>query len=190
MPHQIFISYAGVNDLLEPGETKGWVSTLVDFLNVRLAGKLGAEAVDIWKDNRLGGNEPLTEALRASVAASSIFIMVSSDQYLASDWCSNFELPQFISKNFPNRIFRIEVEKIDRARFPEPLRNAIGYRFWEEDSQTRVVNLLKGVPQRFADEKFFTQLNKLVDDLVKTIKAINAEQANSRGSEDLPEPAP
>lgn len=172
MPHQIFISYARVNDLADPGDEKGWVSTFVDFLNARLPGKLGAEAVDIWKDDRLAGNDPVTEALRNAVAASSIFVMVSSEPYLASDWCSNRELPQFLSKNLPGRIFRVELEKIDRGRFPEPLRDVIGYKFWNEDSQTKRTRLLKGMPQRFADEQFFQRLDILVQDLSNAIKAM------------------
>jgi len=172
MPRQIFISYARVSDLVEPGDEKGWVSTLVDFLTVRLTRKLGAGAVDFWKDDRLGGNEPLTETLQRSVAQSAIFIMVSSEPYLASEWCSGLELPEFLSKKFSSRIFRVEVEKIDRSRFPKPLRNVIGYKFWEEDPQSKIVRLLKGMPQRFADYEFFTQLNKLEDDLLKAIKAL------------------
>jgi len=176
MPHQIFISYARVNDLPDPGEEKGWVSTFVDFLNARLPGKLGTEVVDIWKDDRLGGNEPVTEALRTTVAASSVFIMVSSEPYLASDWCSNRELPQFLSKNLPGRVFRVELEKIDRSRFPEPLRDVIGYKFWSEDSQSKRIRLLKGLPQKFADEQFYQRLDIVVQDLATAIKNITTNE--------------
>ena len=173
MPHQIFVSYAHVNDLADPGAKKGWVSTFVDFLNARLPGKVGAAAVDIWIDARLAGNEPVTPALRDAVAASSVFIMMSSEPYLASDWCSNRELPQFLRETLPGKIFRVELEKIDRGRFPEPLQDVTGYKFWSEDSQSKRVRLLKGVPEKFAEEEFFQQLDILVDDLAKVIRPIS-----------------
>jgi hypothetical protein len=190
MPHQIFISYARVNDLADPGDEKGWVSTFVDFLNARLPGKLGADAIDIWKDDRLAGNNPVTEALRNSVAASSIFVMLSSEPYLMSDWCSNRELPQFLSKNLPGRIFRVELEKIDRGRFPEPLRDVIGYKFWSEDSQSKRVRLLKGMPQKFADEQFYLRLDMLVQDLANAIKAMAPDRvAPEKDASGAPSPA-
>jgi hypothetical protein len=185
MPQQIFLSYAHVNDLVDPGAKKGWVSTFVDFLNARLPGKVGGAAVDIWKDDRLAGNQPVTPALRASVAASSVFIMMSSEPYLASDWCSNRELPQFLKKTLPGRIFRVELEKIDRGRFPEPLHDVTGYQFWSEDSQSKRVRLLKGLPEKFADEEFFQQLDILVEDLAKEIRQISGVAPGQ-----APNPAP
>ena len=171
MPHRIFISYARVNDLPDPGDEKGWVSTFVDFLNARLPGRVGGQAVEIWKDDWLAGKEPVTKALQASVTPRSVFIMMLSEPYLASAWCSDRELLQFLSENFlPGRIFLVELEKIDRGRFPEPLRDVLGYRFWSEDSQSKRVHLLKGVPMKFADEQFYQMLHLLVQDLAKVIR--------------------
>jgi hypothetical protein len=194
MAHRIFISYAHVNDLPDPGSDKGWVSTFEDFLNARLPGKVGVEAIDVWKDDQLPGNESLTNSLRESVSASSIFLMISSERYLASEWCSRREMPQFIAENLPGRIFRIELEKIDRGRLPEQLRDVLGYRFWSEDSQSKIVRPLIGVPERRADEQFFRMLDRLVQDLAKVIQRLAQSRAATgstavRRLELQPEPA-
>jgi hypothetical protein len=169
--HKIFVSYAHVNDLPDPGAEKGWVSVFVDFLNARLPGKIGrAEEVSIWKDDRLSRHEPVTPALYSAISSSSIFLMIASEGYLASEWCKDRELPRFISENLPGRIFRVELDKIDRTRLPEQLRDVVGYKFWTEDSQSRVRRTLIGVPQRFADEQFFRMLDILVQEMAGVLK--------------------
>jgi hypothetical protein len=182
MAYRIFVSYARVNNLPDPGSEKGWVSTLVDFLNARLPSKVGTNQVDVWTDDRLAGNESLTESLRSAVSQSSVFIMVSSEAYLASKWCSDFEMPEFIQQNLANRIFRVELEKIDRAKFPEQLRDALGYRFWSEDSASGLIRPLIGVPERRSDEQFFRIIDRFVQELALKIKALQPNATGSAGS--------
>ncbi len=186
MAERIFVSYARVNNLPDPGSEKGWVSTLVDFLNVRLPSKVGTNQVEVWTDDRLAGNESLTESLRSAVSESSIFMMVSSEAYLASKWCSDFEMPEFINQNLPNRIFRVELEKIDRAKFPEQLRDALGYRFWSEDSATGFIRPLLGVPERRSDEQFFRMIDRLVQELALKIKAMEPNGTGSGSARSAP----
>ena len=173
--HKIFVSYAHVNDLPDPGMEKGWVSIFVDFLNARLPGKVGrAEAIDIWKDDRLSRHEQVTDALRSEISSSSIFLMIASKGYLASEWCTDRELPQFISENLPGRVFRIELDKIDRTLLPEQLRDVVGYKFWTEDSQSKVRRTIIGVPQRFADEQFFRMLDILVQEMASVLGRVTS----------------
>ena len=59
MGHDVFISYAHVDNEPLPPASEGWVNTLVRALKVRLAQKLGRrEACNIWMDGLLAGNDP------------------------------------------------------------------------------------------------------------------------------------
>ena len=58
----------------------------------------------------------MTPALQTSVAVSSVFIMMSSERLPCFDVVQRSrELPQFINKNLPGRIFRVELEKIKQT---------------------------------------------------------------------------
>ena len=45
--HDIFISYARMDDLPPPGKEKGWVSWLFDYLEFSLSRRLGD--IEIWR---------------------------------------------------------------------------------------------------------------------------------------------
>ena len=82
--HDIFVSYAHVDDLPLEGATQGWVTTLIHSIKIRLAQKLGrSDAFDLWMDQRLASNVKITSQISAA-----ILIVVLSPGYIASDQCS------------------------------------------------------------------------------------------------------
>ena len=95
--HDIFVSYAHVDNEPLAGADTRWVTNLVTGLKPLLGQKLGrADAYSLWMDNTLRGNEPLTPAFSAS-ARPAIFVMILSPGYVASEWCCR-ELSTFTDR--------------------------------------------------------------------------------------------
>jgi hypothetical protein len=86
--HDLFISYAHVDNLPIPGAERGWVSTLVGHVKTRLAEKLGrSDAFDLWMDYELSGHEQLTPQILDAARQSALLLVVLSPGYVASAWC-------------------------------------------------------------------------------------------------------
>ena len=89
MEHNIFISYAWVDNEVYPGSDQGWVSTFVDSLRKHLAHELGRrdEAEKIWLDyEQMRGNQGVTPTIQARLAASRTLLLILSNGYVASHW--------------------------------------------------------------------------------------------------------
>lgn len=55
--HDIFISYAHLDNLAPGGRTSGgWVDSFVEPLAMQLKKRLGSSALDIWIDRQMPGN--------------------------------------------------------------------------------------------------------------------------------------
>ena len=71
--HDVFISYAHVDDLpldpARPGQSVGWVTTLVQHLENFLGQEIGrAEGFTVWRDKyNLRGNNSLTPEIKAEL---------------------------------------------------------------------------------------------------------------------------
>ena len=61
--HDVFVSYARVDDVALAGAKSGWVSTFVKNLEVLLDQKLGRGYAPPWMDHQLARNAPLTPAI-------------------------------------------------------------------------------------------------------------------------------
>ena len=137
MKHNIFISYAWVDNEVYPGGEKGWVSTFVDGLRRHLARELGRrdEAERLWLDyEQMRGNASVTPSIRAHVEASRTLVMFLSTGYLASPWCRQ-ELETFVAQAGADsgRVFVVQMTPVDAV--PEPLRDLVRYSFWYMDQQ-------------------------------------------------------
>jgi hypothetical protein len=137
MEHNIFISYAWVDNEVYPGSEKGWVSTFVDGLRKYLAHELGRrdEAERLWLDyEQMRGNATVTPTIRAHLEASRTLVMFLSTGYLASPWCRQ-ELETFVAKAGADsgRIFVVQMTPVDPI--PEPLRDLVRYSFWYRDEK-------------------------------------------------------
>ena len=116
----IFISYAHVDDALDPGEDEGWVTTLVRFLKNRLARKLGREdSYELWMDHQLPGNAVVTPEIDAKVRNSAVIVIVLSPGYLKSTWCGR-EMTLFLDEEVRRRrgttsgVLIVELDKVER----------------------------------------------------------------------------
>ena len=102
--YDIFISYAHVDNLKTPNESKGWITTFEEFLAVLLSRRVGEiDGVKIWRDLTLDGSQLFDETIQNRIKESAIFLAFTSTGYLTSDYCRK-ELDWFHQKRLTNSV--------------------------------------------------------------------------------------
>lgn len=175
--HDVFISYAHIDDVSPFGQEKGWIDLLHERLSVLLAQALGYEP-RIWRDgHNLQGNYELTGAIGEGVTRSLLLVPILSPRYVQSDWC-NREMEAFHScgqkLNAPGPSFHTRIFKVVKTPLPDHLkqlepphiRNLIGYQFFAEDQST---GLLTEFSPEATDKQYWRMLNRLVADITRTL---------------------
>lgn len=182
-PHDIFVSYARVDNEILPGEEQGWVTQFISTFEVYLRQKLGRrEHYSLWWDPELSGNKPLTPEIINIVKESQIFLLILSPGYIASTWCLD-ELETFVKTHGVDsgRVFVIERDKLAEDERPHVLSDLKGYAFWIADKQERDVIRTLGTPATIkyrAD--YFRQAEDMAIQLVRHLKRMrksNSSQA-------------
>jgi hypothetical protein len=175
--HDIFISYAHLDDLSPYGDEKGWIDLLHQRLSILVAQRLGIE-LRIWRDgHNLQGNDELQGAIGEGVTHSLLLIPIISPRYVQSDWC-NREMaafhaaeppPQAAAPGFRSRVFKVlktpllpHLKNLE----PEPIRNLIGYQFYGEDESDGQLYEFSSDPK---DQSYWKTLNRLVSDMTNTL---------------------
>src|SRR5262249_36955171 len=122
--HDIFVSYAHIDDLPIIAKSRGWVSTVVGDLQDLLGMHLGRlHAYSIWMDRRLIGTEPFSAALVENIHESAALVIILSPGYLQSEWCRN-ERNAFLEtiRNKPysgRRVFVVHTQPTDPTDWPK-----------------------------------------------------------------------
>jgi hypothetical protein len=185
--HDIFVSYAHVDDLPFPGTEKGWVTTLVETLRILLAQKLGRrDAYSLWMDHQLSRTEKLTPEILANLKRSATLLVVLSPGYLASEWCLR-EKDSFLetvegSPLSGGRIFLIERDKVEYEERPEQFEDLLGYRFWVQEGEGEPVQVL-GVPRPDPSNprqlRYFDELTRVCANLADELKRLRRASAGA-----------
>ena len=174
-PHDIFVSYAHVDNELLPGESEGWVTQLIATLEVYLRQKLGRrEQYKLWRDPELSGNFPLTPEIMEVVRESQIMVLVLSPGYVSSTWCLD-ELAAFVEARGVDsgRVFIVERDKLPEDERPAALADLKGYAFWVADKQQNNVARTLGTPAMVSYRAdYFRQVEDLAIQLVSKLKQI------------------
>jgi hypothetical protein len=177
--NDVFVSYAHVDDQLLPGATHGWVSLLIDAVQVLLAQQLGrAEVLAVWRDLQLSGNAQLTPEIVGAVRDSAVLLVVMSEGYLASEWCQR-ERNEFLelAGSASRRLFVVERMPIERSRKPKELGDLLGYPFWSRDRADLPARTL-GVPVPTPSEpEYYHRLNRLALELASELRRMKAASA-------------
>jgi TIR domain len=182
--HDIFVSYAHVDNEPLAGADTRWVTNLITGLKPLLGQKLGrADAYSLWMDYELRGHEALTPYILEQLQGAAILLLILSPGYLASEWCRR-ELSAFVSKadKGAGRLFVVEREPLER---PEELRDVLGYRFWVRNEAYAPRTL--GVPRPSYDEfEFYLRLDELARHIVDKLRHLRTPS----GPAAVPSPAP
>lgn len=171
--HDVFVSYAHVDDLPQSGAERGWVTTLVSNLRVQLARKLGRDEARIWMDHQLAGNTPVTPTLIGALERVATLLVVMSPGYLASEWCmreaSTFHEMLRRRRN-GDTVFVVHRDELPREAMPQDLRDLTGYRFWERDLTRRAARTLGDPVPQPGERAYYDRLADLAFDLSGTLK--------------------
>lgn len=173
--HDIFVSYAHVDNKPLPHKDHRWVTTLVGTLKRALAQKLGRDDVfSVWTDDSLKVGDLLTPEIVDNLSKSAMLLIILSPGYLASSWCIK-EKDTFLEilnsrKQGLSNIIVVERDRLDDNTIFTELNDSITMRFWvakDEKSPSRTL----GDPDPESDkEGYWNKINDLVHSLSEKIK--------------------
>lgn len=174
--HDVFVSYAHVDDQPLSSEEKGWVARLHEELRVSLARMLGrAETLSIWRDPKLAGNDYFDDTIDQAFARSALFVCILSPGYVASTYCLK-ELSGYCQAHGGNagvrvggksRLFKVLLSQTDEE--PEPLRGLGGYRFFALDPTTTREEPFRRTRESDPDQRYWTTLRDLAAEIAQML---------------------
>jgi hypothetical protein len=175
--HDVFVSYAHVDDKPDVNVTDGWVTTLVRSLRGRLAMRLGrAESFTLWKDEQLRGNTRFSDEILGAIRSSATLLVILSKGYLESKW-GEMERKTFLDAlrgqvDSNRRIFVVERDKVARTRRPPEFDGVLGYCFWEERDGKAARILGDPLPDPRLDRDYYDAVNRLSFELAEQIERL------------------
>jgi nucleotide-binding universal stress UspA family protein len=181
--HDVFVSYAHVDDLPLPGAEQGWVTTLIESLQILLAQKLGRrDAFSLWMDHQLSRHAQLTPEILDNLGKTATLLVVLSPGYLASEWCLR-EKDSFLARlegrvRSGSRIFIVERDKVDFEERPPQFSDLLGYRFWVQEGQGNPPRILGSPwpdPKNPQNMPYFDELTRLAANIAEELKKLRRE---------------
>jgi len=169
--HDIFVSYAHVDNLIPPGVNEGWVTTLIKSLKIELGRKLGGTDIfSLWMDSELRGNSAATPETLEHLTSSATLVLILSPGYLASSWC-HLELNAFLAQvdTHSGCVFVVEHDKVEK-QLPQ-LSDLRGYRFWRRDDTDKIRTLAKPQPNP-NEREYYNLIEDLGRELVDKLKQL------------------
>ena len=185
--HDIFVSYAHVDDQTYPGIEAGWVATLIAGLKVKLSQKLGrSDLFSLWKDEQLSPNKPLTPEILDALKQSATLVIILSPGYKASQWCLK-EMETFWQElaqraNSDSRIFVIERDKLEIGQKPQALTDLLGYQFWLNDREGKAPRILGDPIPDPHDRLYYDKLGDLASDLSNELLRLQTHGSTAHGN--------
>ena len=177
--HDLFVSYAHVDDAPSAGCERGFVSQFVSDLIAEVGRKLGA-ALDVWWDRHaLAGNTPVTpEIVQAASGAAGIVVLVSP-AYLRSEWCRR-ERSTFLEalrrRAEAGAAFVVAIEGLARERVPEEFQDLVGYQFWKPLDDGHTTRPLR-VDFEADREPYYDRLCQLVQNVADHLDGLARQRA-------------
>jgi len=186
--HDVFVSYAHLDNEPLVGSDKGWVTTLITELKKLLGQKLGrADAYSLWMDYKLRGNQLVTPDIEAQLKNTATFLLILSPGYLASKWCV-LEYTTFLQQvgASAGRIFMVEKDFIEREQKPLEFQELLGYQFWGRHADTgrvRTLGIPKPNPER--EPEYYQKLDDLATELASTLNRLKTQTMMESNSSEL-----
>jgi hypothetical protein len=175
-----FISYAHIDNEPLTAEQKGWVTRFHSTLVTMLSQRLGQRA-DIWRDDKLTGNDVFSEEIVDQFKRTALLISVLTPRYLRSEWCTR-EVRAFceaaeqtggVLVDNKCRIFKVIKTPVGAdTPLPAVISQVLGYEFYDldEDQTPRDLDPAFGEASR---QEFLRKLNKLAWDIAQLLSQID-----------------
>ncbi len=168
--HDIFVSYAPIDNVLLPGMEKGWITTLIEALKTSLGQRLGESRFklpcSLWIDEVIRKDMPsVTMDVVQKLENSAVLLAVLSPGYMRSQWCLE-ELQKFLDKTEKDstRVFVVERDFI--VNHPQELSYSKKYKFYEMDNNGYTRTLGIPVPR---EVQYHSELNRLAVELIQQL---------------------
>ena len=190
---QIFISYAHLDNQPLTADQAGWVSLFHSTLQTLLSQRLGAPA-DIWRDDKLRGNDTFSDEILKQLAGTAIFVSILTPRYLKSEWCTKeirsfcqqAEAGQSLVVDNKARVIKVLKLPVDTGQsLPPVVGQQLGYEFYEfdEDHTPRELDPAYGDKPRQA---FLRKANKLAWDLAAQLTELQRPHPDAGKADDAP----
>ncbi len=195
--HDVFISYAHLDNRSVTQQQTGWVTRFHESLANVLSTRLGKDAA-IWRDKKLQGNDEFGAKIEEAFSKTAVLISILTPRYLKSEWC-NKEIRGFcetaqnhggLSIDDQLRVFKVIKTPIDaQDGLPEVLHEVLGYRFYtiitDEDEGEAPIELDPelGIPE--LSQKYVIKLTKLAFDISQMIQRLEKNGDDVPGSDGL-----
>jgi hypothetical protein len=197
--HDVFLSYAHLDDAALIEGRKGWVANLHRALELRVGMFLG-KSPQIWRDPKLQGNDVFEETLIELLKNVAVLVSVVSPRYVRSEWTRR-ELAEFakaaerqVGLRLQNkaRFFKVLKTPVPLEQQAPELQSLLGYEFFKVDPESGRVQEFNGVFGAEAEQDFWKTLDDLAQDLCDTLEIFEApEPPPEQPDEDVkPGPAP
>jgi hypothetical protein len=178
--HDIFISYAHLDDIPLEEEQEGWVTKLQVSLMALIPQKIGrAEGFSIWRDLKLKGNDEFADTLDSAFRRSALMLTILTPSYLASMWCSK-ELEGFSSQPHPifgpkigdkNRVFKVMPSPdVPADEQPTSLKGSLSYQFYKINQIKMSEERFRRTTQQDSDQRYWSRLDDLARDIANLLK--------------------
>jgi hypothetical protein len=192
--HNLFISYAHIDDQpLTTGE-KGWITRFHATLKAILSMRMGREA-KIWRDDKLQGNDVFSDEIVGRFKQSAVLVSIVTSRYLNSEWCTR-EAREFCQSaqqtgglvvHNKSRVFKVIKAPVDtQEALPAPMKDILGYEFFTIEN---------GVPLEFDPaygqeyaQRYNQSVAKLAWEVAQLLKILEAQgsASDSNGKPQVP----
>jgi TIR domain len=180
--HDVFISYAHLDNQELVAGQKGWVANFHRALEIRVGQYLGKQP-NIWRDPKLQGNDVFAETLVTQVQGSAILISVLSPRYVRSDWTRR-EVSEFLKATGCGvnvgdkcRIFKVLKTPVPREEHPSELKSLLGYEFFKIDPETGRPRELDEIFGAGAQREFWMKVDDVAQDVCNLLRTLEPEKS-------------
>jgi len=169
--HDIFISYALVDDEKLPGVDAGWVTTFASALENRLSAAIGrlGRLRPWWDRTQLHENQPLDKQIQQALERTACLVVVLSPGFLKSPWCPlELEIFQRAVQSqcrADSRVFIVDLGTVTEQERRSAFSNYKPFDFWKVDDR-RKRTLGYPAPNAKDHPEFYDS----VDDLARKLK--------------------
>lgn len=170
----LFISYAHIDNQPLKEDLSGWISRFHQSLEALLSMRLGVK-VNIWRDDKLQGNDQFAEEIVEQFNSTAALISVVSPRYLNSEWCAR-EVKAFCEQADQSggvvvkrkaRIFKVIKSPVDSEEpLPAIMKELLGYEFYKVED---------GVPlemDEFYGQQYGQDFNRMLNKLAFEISVL------------------
>ncbi len=200
----IFISYAHNDDAPLLPDQDGWVTRFHAALEIRLRQLLGTKEQIVWRDERLDGNDYLSDEIAGQLPQAKVLVSILTPTYVyGSEWCRK-ELALFreaaertggVRVGNKSRIVKVIKTPVPYEEHPPECQGMLGYEFFKVTSHEDFNEFWPEKQTPFYQD-YWSRFQDVACDIAKVIKAMErgdpvtiSAPAGSLGHIYLAEPA-